>query len=403
MKTNLLLLSAAFVGICFAPNKIQAQDAIIVEETTLTFEQPVECKNYYSSSWRDNWFIQLGAGAQMPFTDYGLPDGSEKRHITAVYNAGFGRWFSPYLGFRVSGMYGKMRWDFVQRNKVHMATANADLMWDMTSSILGVNPNRIFSFIPFVGVGGTFTWDFKEGGSNVLTSDQDHRKRNQWTLPVSVGFQLRFRLCKYADFFAEARTQFYGDNFNNYVQGSPIEANISAIGGISFALGGRNFSCYNPCNDLGYINQLNNQVNNLRAELVATSAALAAANNQLPCPEVEEVEIIEQIEAPMSSTVSFNINSDVISDKERVNIYNVAQWLKNNPDATITIQGYADIDTGTAEYNQKLSERRAQAVNNILVNDYGIAQKRLTVKAYGSATQPYSENDWNRIVIFSQP
>ncbi len=86
-----------------------------------------------------------------------------------------------------------------------------------------------------------------------------------------------------------------------------------------------------------------------------------------------------------------------------VNIYNMAEYMKANPDATIVVRGYADKDTGTSEYNMKLSERRAQAVADILVNDYGINANRLVLEAAGSNTQIYDTNDWNRIVIFAMP
>lgn len=399
MKTNLLLGIGACASLFCVANTAQAQEAIVVEETSVVVEQPVECKTHYSSSWRDNWFIQLGAGVQVPFVENYLPDAKNKRRVSAVYNVGFGHWFSPYLGFRISGMYGKMRWDYITKDKAKMATANADLMWDMTSSICGVNPDRVFSFIPFVGIGGTYTWDFTGYRGNDLTRDRDRVRKSQWTLPVSAGFQIRLRLCKYVDFFAEARAQFYADNFNNYVQGDPIEANITAIGGLSFTIGGRKFQAYNPCDYLGYINQLNGQVNDLRGELAATTAALAAANAQLPCPEVVAP---EKVATPMLASVRFKINSDEISDEEMVNVYNVAEWMKANPDATLTIGGYADKDTGTSEYNQALSERRAESVRKAL-ESYGVKADRLKMQAYGSATQPYGENDWNRIVLFTQP
>lgn len=403
MKTNFYLTATACVGMFFAANSAQAQEqVVVVEQETIAIEQPVECKTHYSSSWRDNWFIQLGAGAQVPFVDITSENGEKHHKASAVYNVGFGHWFSPYLGFRISGLYGKMRYNFVGHDKAQMASANADLMWDMTTSCCGVNPDRVFSFIPFVGVGGTFTWDFKGVKSNIYNGDLTHRKNNQWTLPVSVGFQLRFRLCKYVDFFAEARAQFYADNFNNYVQGDPIEANITAIGGLSFNIGGRKFTGYNPCEYLGYVNQLNNQVNDLRAEVASTAAALAAANAQLPCPEVKETNAVATVQTPMLASVRFKINSAKISDEEMVNVYNVAEWMKANPDVTVTVDGYADEDTGTAAYSQELSARRAQAVKDALVG-YGVSADRLNTKAYGSATQPYNENNWNRIVIFSQP
>jgi outer membrane protein OmpA-like peptidoglycan-associated protein len=102
------------------------------------------------------------------------------------------------------------------------------------------------------------------------------------------------------------------------------------------------------------------------------------------------------------STVRFTINSDKIMPTEEVNVYNMAEWLKANPNENVTIVGYADRGTGTSEYNLKLSERRANAVANALVNKYGIDRDRLTINYDGSDVQPYSTNDWNRIVIFTQ-
>ncbi len=86
-----------------------------------------------------------------------------------------------------------------------------------------------------------------------------------------------------------------------------------------------------------------------------------------------------------------------------VNVYNIAEYMKANPDTQIVVRGYADEDTGTSEYNMKLSERRAQAVADILVGDYGINADRLIIEAAGSNTQIYETNDWNRIVIFAVP
>ena len=401
MKKNLLLAIAGVGGMLLSSNYASAQDAVgIVEESVIT-EVPVECKTNYSTSWKDNWFIQLGAGVQIPYVDHYLNKGDDKRHITPVYNVGFGHWFSPYLGFRVTGYYGRLHLDWGKYNKANMANANVDLMWDMFNSFAGPNPNRVFSIIPFVGVGGTYTWGFDPSLATIPDGD-GHRKTKQWTLPVSAGLQLRFALCKYVDFFAEGRVNFYGDEFNNVVSGDPIEANVSVYGGFSFNIGGRNYSAYNPCEYLGYINTLNNQVNDLRGQLATTAAALAAAEAQLPCPEVVEQEAIV-IQTPILASVRFKIDSARISNEEMVNVYNVAEYMKANPNVTVTVQGYADKDTGTAAYNMELSQRRAQAVVDALVNKYGVDSSRLTINANGSDTQPYSENNWNRIVIFTQP
>ncbi len=271
-------------------------------------------------------------------------------------------------------------------------------MWDMFNSLGGVNSKRVFSIVPFVGIGGTYGWKYRPAGN--IVSDAGRPKSNTWALPVSAGIQLRFRLCKYVDFFAEGRAGFYGDNFNNIAFGRPIDINVTVNGGFIFNFGGRDYKSYNPCDYLGYINNLNDQVNDLRGALATTAAALAAAEAQLPCPEVQEAPAAPA-PAPMMATVRFTLNSSKISKIEKVNVYNVAEWLKANPEQNVTIAGYADKDTGTSEYNMALSKRRAQAVYDALVNEYGINPDRLSITAEGSDVQPYDENNWNRIVIFN--
>ena len=87
----------------------------------------------------------------------------------------------------------------------------------------------------------------------------------------------------------------------------------------------------------------------------------------------ETVHVEKKATAVMMSTVRFTINSAKVSQMEMVNVYNVAEYLKANPDVKIVIKGYADKNTGTSSYNQKLSEKRAQAVYDLLVNKYGIS------------------------------
>ena len=135
-----------------------------------------------------------------------------------------------------------------------------------------------------------------------------------------------------------------------------------------------------------------------------TAAALAVAEAQLPCPEVvEQQTVVVQENAPLLATVRFTINSAKISREEMVNVYNMAEYLKANPDQNIVIVGYADKDTGTSAYNMSLSKRRAEAVRDALVNKYGINPDRLSISAEGSNVQPYDVNNWNRIVIFANP
>lgn len=404
MKTKQLILALGMT--MMLPTAINAQsqsqqpDDVMVEVMDVTVTE-VDCKPIYSTSWSENWFLQLGAGINMPFVENSLPGGDAKRKITLAMNVGVGRWFSPYMGFRFSALGGALHWENGNYSKAKYANLNLDFMWDMMNSVAGVNPNRVFSINPFVGLGGTYTWDINSAAANVHANN-GKIKDNTWTLPVSAGIQFRFRTGKYVDIFMEARSQFYADNFNGTVGGKPVDVDFTAVGGLSINLGGVSFTKTDPCAYLNYMQNLNDQVNELRGQLSKTNNELAAAKAQLPCPDpvvqVNEVDVIET-DMPLA-TVRFTINSAKISNEQMVNVYNMAQWLEEYPDATVTICGYADDETGSSEYNMKLSERRAKAVYDALVNQYGVDSGRLTIQAFGSETQPYETNNWNRIVIF---
>ena len=422
---NLYYVMALCAGSFACSNVAMAQDVFVDDAATVT-EFTCDNTNHYFSNWRNNWFIEISAGANQPLVERGYVhpdramDAVDGKKWTATYSVGFGRWMSPYLGLRFKGMYGSLHWD--TPNNAEQAISNAgwshskhaslslELMWDMFNSFAGVNQNRVFSIIPFVGLGGDANWDFlgqgKKGepvASNCLReyprSSTDF-KSVQWTLPVTAGFQFRFRLSKYVDFFAEARAAFYADNWNNNVSGNSFDALVQAMGGFNFNIGGRGWNTFNECNYVSQIAALNGQVNDLRAQLLTCGQTVAALQAQLPCPEVVEKDCVN---APLMATVRFTINSAKILPTEEVNIYSMAEWLKANPNEKIIIAGYADKDTGTSDYNMKLSQRRADAVKAELVNTYGIAEDRLSTAAFGSDVQEYpSHNDWNRIVIFKQ-
>ena len=417
MKTRIhSLFPALCAGAFLLPAAANAQDVVVSEEATTVTEFSCDNKDRYYASWRDNWFIQVGAGVTQPFVERGFGYGDKKKLIdkslmTAEYNFAVGRWFTPFIGFRLNAVGGVLHWDnptaarhnggFTRANHVNLSL---EFMWDMCNSIAGVNPKRPFSVIPYVGLGGDFMWkvNAKGGGApaatNILNRDDKPWTRS-WTLPVTAGIQFRLRLCDYVDFFAEARAAFMGDNWNGCAYGQAIDAKVSCLGGFNFNIGGRKWESFNECESASQIAALNGQVNNLRAELLEANQALAAA---LEAPkQVTENVIVEGPDQPLMATVRFKINSSEIEPQEEVNVYNMAQYLKDNPNVNITVAGYADKDTGTAEYNQALSQRRAQAVAEALTKTYGISSSRISIAAEGSATQPYpANNDWNRIVIF---
>src|SRR5574344_1313229 len=83
----------------------------------------VKCKTYTSSSWRNNWFLQVGAGIDLPFVENfdNIKLDNIGRKLTPSFNLSVGHWFSPYLALRFSALGGKFKWNSVNLNKGNYA------------------------------------------------------------------------------------------------------------------------------------------------------------------------------------------------------------------------------------------------------------------------------------------
>lgn len=90
------------------------------------------------------------------------------------------------------------------------------------------------------------------------------------------------------------------------------------------------------------------------------------------------------------SDVLFPLNSSYLTDKAKGEIDKLVNLLADYPGASLIVDGHTDA-TGTAEYNQWLSEKRAESVKNY-VADHGIQGSRITTNGYGQA-KPVAPNN----------
>jgi outer membrane protein OmpA-like peptidoglycan-associated protein len=88
--------------------------------------------------------------------------------------------------------------------------------------------------------------------------------------------------------------------------------------------------------------------------------------------------------------VHFETNSANLTQESYSILDDVAAKLRDNPKVKVEIQGHTD-EVGTPEYNQDLSQRRAETVRDYLVSK-GVKEDRLVAKGYG-ATRPVASND----------
>jgi OmpA-OmpF porin, OOP family len=99
--------------------------------------------------------------------------------------------------------------------------------------------------------------------------------------------------------------------------------------------------------------------------------------------------------APTLVTIVLNVEFDtdkaVVKDEYRNEIKKVADFMKTYPKTNAVIEGHTD-NVDTAEYNQKLSEARANSVRQYLINNFEIKASRLTAVGYG-LTKPIASNN----------
>ena len=83
----------------------------------------------------------------------------------------------------------------------------------------------------------------------------------------------------------------------------------------------------------------------------------------------------------MQEDIYFDFDKSTLTPSAQDSLLRKAEWLRENPDATVTIEGHCD-NRGTNEYNLALGDRRAESAKAFLV-DLGIDASRLTTISYG--------------------
>jgi outer membrane protein OmpA-like peptidoglycan-associated protein len=100
-------------------------------------------------------------------------------------------------------------------------------------------------------------------------------------------------------------------------------------------------------------------------------------------PRVEEKAAEQKIIVIAFEDIHFDFDKSTLKPEARTILKRNIQIMKDNPNAHVRIAGYTSA-SGTEEYNQKLSERRARSVQEYLINE-GIAPDRLTTIGYGES------------------
>ena len=93
----------------------------------------------------------------------------------------------------------------------------------------------------------------------------------------------------------------------------------------------------------------------------------------------------------MQEDIYFDFDRATLTPAAQDNLLRKAEWLRENSDATLTIEGHCDV-RGTNEYNLALGDRRAESAKAFLVN-LGIAVSRVTTISYGEERPVCTQKD----------
>jgi outer membrane protein OmpA-like peptidoglycan-associated protein len=150
--------------------------------------------------------------------------------------------------------------------------------------------------------------------------------------------------------------------------------------------------------------KLQNRIAELEKQL---ADALANKGNKVNSAAADSLQnIINQIKADQLNyyalpfSVQYGVDEWQVSDEEMDKVKAVARVMKDNSNVKIKVVGFAD-HTGSAAYNMKLSERRANEVKRLLSKKYGIAEDRIEVDFKGKDA-PFGDAQYalNRRVSF---
>ena len=359
---------------------------------------------YETNRFFDNIFIGVAGGVNIY---HGENDSYGKfgKRLAPALDVNVGKWFTPSVGARIgySGInakgwtlgqtvYAKDVFDKkanIYNEKFGVSYLHTNFLWNFSNAVSGYKETRTWNFVPFFGAG----WARSYG--NGAHNDE---------FAMSIGLLNNIRLCNLLDLTLEARRMLVNQRFDGVSSGSKDEGMTSVTMGLTFKLNRRNFKrAAAPVDVTPYLSRIK-ALESDNTTLAGKNKTLADENTALRNRKPETVTVAG--ESKVSATpvaLFFQIGKATLDKKELTNLdFYVKNALQADRNKTFTLYGGADKATGTAAFNQKLSEKRMQYVYDLLVNKYGISKDRLKTVAEGDRNNRFPEPELNRTVIIME-
>ena len=373
-----LLMALTFAGVALGAS---AQDA-----------DPALKYSVATNSFWSNWFIQGNLAGSAFWGNQEVGNDFAKGPFEGFRNnlglsVAVGKWFTPGLGLRTkfNGVWGR---SVVSEDKKTNAdkywTLNEQVLFNLSNMLCGYSETRVWNFIPYAGLGvnrnmsaNTYAPVF---GAGILNEFKLNKK---WAINLDVNYALS--------------TSDY-DGFTGLLPNAKPEDGHSVKGvfanhdrvlnvevGVTYNLGK---ATWEKTPDVDAIKALSqSQIDALNAQLNDANSENTRLKTML-AEEQKNNETQKATKAFVNTPVSvfFNINkAKIASQKDLVNVKALAKYAKEN-NLKLAVTGYADGATGSAAYNQTLSEKRAATVADQLVK-MGVSRDMITTVGKGGVDE----------------
>ena len=341
-----------------------------------------------------HWYVQAQVGGQ-----YTLGEISFDKLLSPNAQLGLGYNFNKVVGARLSlntwqSKAGQKVQNTTYKWKWNYVAPMVDATVTLSNLFCGFDPNRVVDFGVFGGIGANIAWGNDEAAdaqkailanktvSNATSVGVHAPLEYLWDgskahFAARLGANVDFRVSEKVKIGVELSANTLSDRFNSKKVGNP-DWYFNALVGAKIALGKTYTTKVVP------------------APKPVEKIIERIIEKPVVAPVKEEVK--EVAEENFRRDIFFTIGNSTIAKSQRNKISEIVTYMQENPDAKITLTGYADKGTGSAAINDKIAARRAQTVYNTLAAK-GVAKNRMIKKSMGSRVQPFEKNAMNRVTI----
>ena len=317
--------------------------------------------------------IRAGSFEVSPFAGYNFFESRQNLEDSFVFGGRFGYNFTENFGAEIVGEYIGSSVDdktepWTKEGQFTSPIDNVDIILYHLDLLYHFMPEKKFN--PFIAAGYGF--------ANYDPKINDHDMAF-----VSFGFGAKYWL---SDNFALRL-----DLRDNMVFDETIH-NLEATVGIVFAFGGKKKPASTPVEKY-----------EPKPAPKAEAPLVILASEPVVEEKVAAVVSEPKAKAPVVilafEDVHFDFDKSTLTQEAQAILKKSIRRLKDNPNAKVRIAGYTSA-SGTKEYNQKLSERRAKAVYDYIATEGLIPADRLTRVGYGQTRpamyEPVPENIYSK-------